>query len=663
MALTQKSRVHKKFGGMSALLILPFLFLAAQHPAQSAPDDIGTVEVRADKKSGVSADSPVSVSQIRTQRSDAGKSAAEIAARAPGVRIRQSASGDEIMVRGAASNQTPVYVDGILQNNLSLRMLRSDEIERVDIYRGYTPGAFSTPGIGGAVNLITKKNRGASTEAGHTITGTGYESFVRDSRTGGALANSFSLYQYYDKGNFSYTNDNGTPAMNSGDDYTERRRNNATARISGGDTVSHNGTNHRLWFSLQALSQLRGVPGIGTLQARHTRKSMSVAGADGGIEYYSDSFSVKSRGMYRNESTVTADPEREILSVNYDRRTLTTISTQNNIIVRFGELESTLYLSCDNETYHKDEQLESDESSYPRQMRTLWGGALDLSYNLFSQRVQLIAQARTSYSRQNFYDEYRWYTTGKRDRKDSDYAAFGGHGALLVHLISRTLNLKCGGGRSYRLADPSEIFGSAGYVQGNTSLRPEYVDRGEGGFEITAQGGDLSFTANAVAFYSKAKDVILYIQNSQKTLKAWNISQAQIIGAEGGTDLTVLRHFGLGANYTWQDARDRGEIDYYRGKILPHRPPHEMLAFVKIFTDSSELRYTADFVSFYFLDRANTQANYQRSSLTHSLDASSVIGGFSLAASCRNFTDVRKRDAVGYPLAGRSYMLSAQVKY
>jgi len=85
--------------------------------------------------------------------------------RVPGMFV-QRVSGDGhytvARVRGATGAQVNVYVDGVLMNlngdsAVNLSTIPVDNVERVEVYRGYVPARFSGSPLGGVINIITKK--------------------------------------------------------------------------------------------------------------------------------------------------------------------------------------------------------------------------------------------------------------------------------------------------------------------------------------------------------------------------------------------------------------------------------------------------------------------------------------------------------------------------
>ena len=100
--------------------------------------------------------------------------------RVPGLFV-QRVSGDGhytvARVRGSTGAQVNVYVDGVLMNlngeaAVNLSTIPVDNVERVEVYRGYVPARFSGSPLGGVINIITKKPE----ELGGTIT-QGFKSY------------------------------------------------------------------------------------------------------------------------------------------------------------------------------------------------------------------------------------------------------------------------------------------------------------------------------------------------------------------------------------------------------------------------------------------------------------------------------------------------------
>ncbi|WP_371366934.1 Vitamin B12 transporter BtuB [Sporomusa rhizae] len=68
-------------------------------------------------------------------------------------------------VRGSAGGEVNIYVDGVLLNSASeaavdLSTIPVENVERIEVYRGYVPARFAGSPLGGAINIVTKKPTG-----------------------------------------------------------------------------------------------------------------------------------------------------------------------------------------------------------------------------------------------------------------------------------------------------------------------------------------------------------------------------------------------------------------------------------------------------------------------------------------------------------------------
>ncbi len=100
----------------------------------------------------------------------------ELLDRSAGVRIRQDGGlGSHIHynINGMTGNAVKIFIDGVpasnFGNSFSLNSIPPSLIERIEVYKGVVPGHISEDALGGAINVILKKQNKTSVSASYSI--------------------------------------------------------------------------------------------------------------------------------------------------------------------------------------------------------------------------------------------------------------------------------------------------------------------------------------------------------------------------------------------------------------------------------------------------------------------------------------------------------------
>lgn len=127
-------------------------------------------------------------------------------------------------VRGSTGGQVNIYIDGVLVNSASeaavdLSTVPIENVERVEVYRGYVPARFAGSPLGGAINIVTKKptDTQGSISAGMRSFG-GYTGNLELTAPVGSGSMLFALNRDQAVGDFRYDN------LVQGNKPVERRR-------------------------------------------------------------------------------------------------------------------------------------------------------------------------------------------------------------------------------------------------------------------------------------------------------------------------------------------------------------------------------------------------------------------------------------------------------
>lgn len=136
--------------------------------------EIQQIDVTADSMSSLSVGHSLSSSMVITEAEIKAKNyrtVYEAIRSVPGVDVVNSSNGQpaSVFIRGAKSEQTLVYVDGVEYNDLTdpgrsadLSVLQMDNVERIEILRGSQ--SIEYPGVGNVVLIFTKSGKNPLTQ-------------------------------------------------------------------------------------------------------------------------------------------------------------------------------------------------------------------------------------------------------------------------------------------------------------------------------------------------------------------------------------------------------------------------------------------------------------------------------------------------------------------
>jgi outer membrane receptor for Fe3+-dicitrate len=209
--------------------------------------------------------------------------AATLLSRLTGVRVLQYGGLGgyaTVSIRGSSANQVLLFLDGVPLNNAYLGVaniadLPLGDLQRIEIYRGFSPPHLGSSAIGGAINLVSfGEDDGGESKltAGATAGSYGTERYMISFRTGAGRARIRAHAAYTaSSGDFTFLDDAATP-MNPFDDRTTVRLNNdfASWNIIGRAELELPRI-RELSLCHNALLREGGVPGIGANQSLTAR--------------------------------------------------------------------------------------------------------------------------------------------------------------------------------------------------------------------------------------------------------------------------------------------------------------------------------------------------------------------------------------------------------
>jgi iron complex outermembrane receptor protein len=603
----------------------------------------------------------------------------ELLSETVGVNVREYGglgSFSTISIRGSSSEQVAIFLDGILLNQarqgvVNLSEIPLDNVDKIEVYRGTSPARFGTAGIGGVVNIITKTPK-EKPQNELTFSYGSFNTYKANAYRSERLKN-FDYLIFYtmnkSEGNFKYTDDNGTP-MNPHDDCETRRRNN---EIDSNDLLMKLGYEQNAWrvtLSSDFFSNDQGVPGISSFQSRsaslETLRNLSTMKVSH-PGFLHPSLNLESQLFFTYEWDKFQDKKGEI-GVGYQDNRDVTVSYGGNVLLSHSAVLYhannivNLFAEIKRETYDSENKLAPVEKGDTQKRTTL---SISIEEQLYLLKDRLVLSPALLYN--HYQNDFRgklpfsseWVTPGENKNKGYLNRKMG-----MEIVITDFLSFKGNVGKYYRPPNFTELFGDRGSIVGNPALKAEEGTNWDIGFKMHKKTyWLLKSIFFEYAFYrNRIDNLILFIQNSQRTSVASNISKAEMMGHEISWGTTVADHVNLSGNLTVQHTEDESEISYWKGNQLPGRPQFELFNRFEYFNYLGKVFYEFNYLSNNFLDRVNFKKIAARK--INNLGVSFYpVKNLTLTFEIKNLNDAAIEDVIGYPLPGRSFFTTIDFKF
>ncbi len=649
---------------------------------------LGTIEVRATREPEATVRDEsafATVVPIADQPAE-GETLTDVLDETVGVQVRRYGGlGDfaTVSIRGSTPGQVGIFFDGVAltrarSETVNLADLPLDQLGRVEVYRGVSPLALSSSALAGAINLVSRAPDDVprfSLIAGGGSFGTRKVS-AAGAMARGALAGLVSATYLGSDGDFTFEDDNGT-LQNSDDDRETTRKNNA---FDSAEVLAKLRYGLADGGALTGLTELfanhQGVPGIGAFQSDDASlrdlRSLSYLRverprlAELPVGLSSTGSFVFERERYRD---VTG--EIGLGNVATDNRTYSG-ALDNLFTSQIGRHALEFRLDVGGEVFTPEDTL-ADDANGPDQSRVRFALAAGDTIGLFADRLLVQPTIRWEHLHDDFTGSVETGGQIQRESRSRTRDLVSPRLGLRVDAVEG-LVFKANVGRSERAPNFTELFGNRGSILGNPELDPEHGINADLGFVATRErlGPARRLRLEGVGFVAVVDDLIVLVQNSQRTAIYRNVDRARTVGAELATSVDLFEHLRLGLNYTYQDARDESGIPARDGNLLPGRPRHDLYHRAEYRREEGRLFYELSFVAESFLDQANFLVVNARAIQTVGVEAevaalgrrfaSDLLARVPLVATfeVRNFTDNQVEDVAGYPLPGRAFFASVR---
>ena len=537
-----------------------------------------------------------------------------------------------VSIRGSNSNQVLILLDGIRlndpsQSGVNLANISLANIDTIQVLRGADSAVYGDGAFGGVVNLLTRRDASTSPRLDGRVT---YGSFdTLDAEIGASTVLdrhrlNLTVFRRHSDGDFSFTNDRGTPE-NDGDDFTDIRTNNQATSWGGNLSWRFESDTH--WAcggTLDAFGADKGSPGIITFPSEHaTQQDQRLSGTlridRSDLEWLSSSIMLEVSGT--RATLLFEDPEGEQIGVPI-RTDRTSDSLMSRSSWRFLHPYGSGSVSME---YARDSLNDPDREPISRTIGSL---AIRDDVSLFDERLWISPAIRLD------------------DVSNLDYHISPRIGCRAV--VNDHLSLRTNFGSAFRSPSFDELYLDLGFITGNPDLKPETARSFDAG--LTWESHRVNLMASY--FQTDSRDLIQYVLVSGYRYKPFNIGRARSRGIECSAACNLGAGFNVSTAYTWMEATDRTADPNYRGRFIPGKPEHELFSRL----DWAMSRYAAFFewryMSGNYLTRANTNKLDARDTMNLGFSVG-VMDHLKLGVELRNALNSEVVDVRGFPLPPR----------
>ncbi len=573
---------------------------------------------------------------IDTERfGGAAKDTAEVLASAPGLVVQDSGGWGQsknVVLRGASSNGALLLLDGLPLNGAGgiadLSRVPLALAERFEVLRGGAGARYGSGGLGGVVNVVTRRPEGDTRVAAETTYGS-WDTVLGSLMATGPLLGGEGLVLLHggrSAGDFSFLFDESPHFP--GDALVPRRRTNNDARAAGGLLRLR----HELGEGVEAdlLGELsfddRGVAGTATNPLADTRQEDGRAAASlrlsgtlpGGVRS-------SARAYFRRDTLWLTGGSVLTQGGQVQRQGGVELEAQR-LVGGWHALSATLGLSREDVSGAELSTVGGHE--HP----TWWRASLMAMDEVLLWEGDVVVAPSV------------------RVERAGPYTLFSPKLGLTVALPAG-LEVRANAGQAHRAPSFLELYVRQGLLLPNPTLRPERVLYADAAL---VRRTDTS-TASVGGFYSLYEDLIAYELYPPFAAKPFNFASASVAGLEAEAEWRPRPWLSAAASYTLLVSRNLRDDPRYYLKELPYRPRHKLWGRVLAGPRWLSGRVELAAQSAQFLNRTE-ELTLPGRTFVHVGASSTFSRAPELTASVelKNVFNTQAEDLDGYPLPGRS---------
>lgn len=617
-----------------------------------------------------------------------------------GIKVKQDGgygSRVDFFINGSTGKQLKFFLDGLPLDNLGetlgINNLPVEQIERIEIYKGVIPVELGADVLGGAINIVTRKEKSSYLDASYAISSFDTHRLNISGRKlwSDHFYTSIQAYGGYSKNDYTIDAAN----INQSGQFDTIKVKRFHDRYENYIVKAEAGLLNQSWadqftFSLSGSALDKQLQNNLTMNQPYAKAVYRENLFSGILKYQKANlfkhFNLTGYLSYNRVNGLFIDTSRNIITWDQriaDRRisgaelgpttfrhTYTNTFNQKLVAAYWLGDHSKLVFSNTLQNYRRTakdtlaQRINNGIDLYgapSSQLKNISGLGFDGGF--FSNKLKVSAAVKNFYLRMNgFYVNQNIQFTASQEK---DY---WGYNTAFAYSLTSALTLKTSYEHAVRLPDVEEAFGDLILIKPNPELKAEESNN----FNINSLYHNDRFDIELTGFFRDVNHLIFFVPNSQGSAKAFNLLKAKVSGVEASIIYRINKAFTFNANATYQNLRNKSYIENegipnerYINQRIPNIP--YLLANASISYRKNEIAgkgtqlqvfYNSNFTNQYFLYWANdgdvNQKNRIPTQFLQNAGVSFAIKQISFTLESYNLANAKTYDNFKLQLPGRS---------
>ncbi len=571
-------------------------------------------------------------------------------------------------IRGSSSQQVHVYLDGIplnqgSQSTVDLSAINLKQLEAVEIFQSNAPMRLGSSPMGGAINLISR--RSAKEPSGSIqLSGGSFSTYAASFQASLPQSKWRSWIQaewLESDGDFSYLDNRRTPNDDS-DDIWKTRHNNRLEQKSAFVKVQTGKKNAGLWdYSLRILDKEKGLAGRANNQSESVTSSQQIQH----LQVSHSNWQIAgplSKLLIQSDLLFNTDRYQDLAGASgelglgkQDNQNQTHSGGLNFHLEKLlGDHLLELSQQLRYEAYLPHDNLFAIQPPDSKR-QNLYTGIQD-TWTLSADSL-LDASLRWSYLKNELYRELPGQTTISNNKNEHSVDWHLGASKKLTP----SLKIKSNVSRATRHPDFSELFGNRGVVEGNDQLVSERSLNLQMELQWQPEISKLSLIQkpffSIALFQHNQKNLIQTLYDARGVGHPENIGESSVKGLELEHRSTCFGFLEVDAGVALLEPQiEKGLLPFESGKQIPGIYKRNSYLKLKAQHSSLQVEWEIQGSEEMYYDRNNLIKAADK--LSHNAKCSWSYRSMELAIQVKNITEDRQEDFNGWPLPGRSWLMS-----